>query len=549
MKKYITLKHLCICGLLFLNTVLFYSCNDDFLDETPIANLADENVLTSAKGFDSYIDALHYHAREQLAGNDRRRFFDMFYGTDIITVGQIGEKMFKNYETFLTPETDACSYTWNWVYKSILPYANCVIDNAESEKYADVWKSEEEKNAIIAEAKFFRAWGHNMLANLYGGVPIVDHYLTEPKTDFVRATRKEVYEFVAKDLEFASQWLPKEVSKDKEGRIVKAAADHLLSEVYISLGEYDRAISSASNVIDCGLYQLMSERFGVSKNKPGDAFSDIFAEGNLNRSSGNKESIWVWQYENYTPGGCGSAWKGNQMVRGALPFLVKLTAPDGKLGMTLHVDTLLRGVGVMRPTTYFLYDLWKDNWNNDMRNSKYNIKREFYYNNKATKYFGQKVEPKKTETDTLERIYPYPRKIEGRAWEDDVNKGSTAKDFIVFRLAETYLLRAEAYYRKGDLANAAKDINAVRGRANATPVTEAEIDIDYILDERARELILEEPRRITLCRMGKLVERVKKYNMNELTRNTISEKHNLYPIPQTAIDANFSTVLEQNPGY
>lgn len=49
--------------------------------------------------------------------------------------------------------------------------------------------------------------------------------------------------------------------------------------------------------------------------------------------------------------------------------------------------------------------------------------------------------------------------------------------------------------------------------------------------------------------MGKLVERVKKYNMNELTRNTISEKHNLYPIPQTAIDANFSTVLEQNPGY
>ena len=50
-------------------------------------------------------------------------------------------------------------------------------------------------------------------------------------------------------------------------------------------------------------------------------------------------------------------------------------------------------------------------------------------------------------------------------------------------------------------------------------------------------------------RMGKLVERVKKYNMNEETRNTISDKHNLYPIPQEAIDANFSVKLEQNPGY
>ncbi len=548
MKKHIKLTAVCLYGMLSLSTVLLNSCNDDFLKEVPVAQLGDENVLTSVKGFEYYINSLHYFAKEELSGDDLRRFFNMFTGTDIITVGQLGEPIFRNYETFLTPDTDTASRTWNWLYTSLIPYSNNIIENAGREDLKHIWKSEEEKNAIIAEAKFFRGYAYNILANLYGGVPIVDQYITTPKTDFVRASRKEVYEFVAKDLEFASAWLPATVAKDKEGRIVKAAADHLLSEVYISLGEYDKSIKSASDVIDCGLYELMTERFGVSKNEPGDVFSDLFKEGNMNRSSGNKESIWVWQYEAYTPGG-GGTMKGNHLVRGALPFMVQLTDPNGKLGMSLHVDTLGRGVAIMRPTTYFLYDLWKGNWNNDMRNSKYNIKRDFYYNNKASAYFGKKVEPRKTALDTLQRIYPYPRKVEGKAWEGNVTSGRTAKDFIVYRLAETYLLRAEAYFRKGDLTRAAKDINVVRNRAHAHPVVESEIDLDYILDERARELILEEPRRRTLCRVGKLVERVKKYNMNEETRSTISEKHNLYPIPQSAIDANFSVKLEQNPHY
>lgn len=70
-----------------------------------------------------------------------------------------------------------------------------------------------------------------------------------------------MYEFAKNDLEFASQWLPATVSKNNEGRIVKAAADHLLTEVYLGLGQYQDAIDSASDVIDSGLYQLMTERF------------------------------------------------------------------------------------------------------------------------------------------------------------------------------------------------------------------------------------------------------------------------------------------------
>ena len=59
----------------------------------------------------------------------------------------------------------------------------------------------------------------------------------------------------------------------------------------------------------------------------------------------------------------------------------------------------------------------------------------------------------------------------------------------------------------------------------------------------------EEPRRRTLIRMGKLVERVRKYGLLNGTRETIQDYHNLWPIPQQVIDANFATEIEQNPGY
>jgi hypothetical protein len=125
--------------------------------------------------------------------------------------------------------------------------------------------------------------------------------------------------------------------------------------------------------------------------------------------------------------------------------------------------------------------------------------------------------------------------------------GSTSNDFIVMRLAETYLLRAEAYFRKGDLEQAAADINVLRSRANASLIGPEAVSIDFILDERARELIIEEQRRRTLVRMGVLYDRVRRYNPSSAT--TIQPHHELWPIPQHVIDSNTGAILEQNPGY
>ena len=540
-----------IIFLPFMLSVFLLSCKKSFLDETPLSSLSTQKVLSSEAGFENYIIALHEAARDEMAEKDASTYFYIMQaGTDVAAFGNSTVKN-TDYHNLLTPTTSAVELVWDWAYKEMLLRANTIIVYADKPELDHIWEDEAQKNRIIAEAKFFRAYTYNMLANLYGGVPIVDTIYSKPKTDFVRATREEVLDFARKDLEFASKWLPPTVDQSEEGRIVKAAADHLLTEVYISLGQYDKAIASASAVINSGLYHLMTERFGSQKDQPGDVFSDLFRDGNQNRSSGNMESIYVWQFEDMTVGGQGNS-NGNNRLRNWGPWYERLKDPDGKSGMVV-VDSLGRGTGQIRPTNYALYDIWKGQWDQDMRNSVYNMRRQFYYTNPASKYFGKLVEPKTSEIDTMQNIYPYSRKIEGNvgtlthtstSWS-----GRTYQDFMVFRLAGTYLLRAEAYLDKNDKIHAAEDINVVRARAHASPVDPADVDLDYLLDERARELMTEEPRRRTLVRMGQLVSRTRKYNIREITRNSIEDYNRFWPIPQEAIDANFSAKLEQNTGY
>src|SRR5690606_4830789 len=139
------------------------------------------------------------------------------------------------------------------------------------------------------------------------------------------------------------------------------------------------------------------------------------------------------------------------------------------------------------------------------------------------------------------RWYPYPSKVTtpgdhpDELYEDRENdilssaSGGTHRDVYLFRLPETYLLRAEAYLLNNDKTNAAIDVTVVRARAEAKPVLVSDVTLDYILDERARELTYEEQRRITLSRMGTYVERVRKYN--DLNADDIRDYNALWPIP------------------
>lgn len=528
-------------------SLLFFSCKKSLLDETPLGSASEMQILSSKGGYQNYITSLHVAARNELFPADGRDdFLAMNVGTDIATTGTEGLVEFKNYTTNLTPTNNAARFYWNWGYTQMIARANTIIVNAQASD-PSIWINEAERNAVIAEARFFRAYTFNAFANLFGGVPIVDTIYNSPKVDFVKSTREQVLEFVKKDLIYASQWLPPTVPKAQEGRIVKAAADHLLSEVYINLKDYDKAIASATSVIGSSLYRLMTTRFGSKATSPGDVYADLFLYNNQNRSSGNLESIYVIQIDDVTTGG--GSLTGNGWLRKWGPSYWLLTDPAQKPGMVVS-DSMGRGVGWTRPNSYLLYDVWQSDFNNDMRNSPYNIRRVFVYNNPASAYFGKVVEPRTTLVDSMERYFPTLRKIEGQIGRTIANtQGRTVVDVAMFRLAETYLLRAEAYLMKNDKVNASADINVVRSRAKAIPVDPAKVDLDYILDERARELYVEEPRRRTLVRMGKLVERVKKYNIRAETRNSIQDFHRWWPIPQSAIDANFGAALVQNPGY
>jgi hypothetical protein len=124
--------------------------------------------------------------------------------------------------------------------------------------------------------------------------------------------------------------------------------------------------------------------------------------------------------------------------------------------------------------------------------------------------------------------------------------GASVKDIFVMRFSETYLLKAEAQFKQGDLAGAAASLNVIRARANASSIGASDVTMDFILDERARELIAEENRRMTLMRTKTLLTRVvgRGQNISGLTQTNL-----LLPIPLSEIQLNKDAVLAQNPGY
>lgn len=127
----------------------------------------------------------------------------------------------------------------------------------------------------------------------------------------------------------------------------------------------------------------------------------------------------------------------------------------------------------------------------------------------------------------------------------DEGYGGNTKDRMKFRLAETYLLLAEARMNQGNAEGAAEAINEVRRRAHASEITADDVTKDFLADERIRELAGEELRRFTLCRLGILKERSNKYN----PRVIMEDKHLLWPIPQEVIDSNTGAEFPQNPGW
>jgi hypothetical protein len=551
--------------------VLNFSCNEDeFLKEVPLDFYSPENSYITYDNYQAVLTDLYARIRSNY-DLDINALNDVnFLGTDIAYNARLNYDRIGNYNSSIIPEGSLPKREWvNW-YK-IITNANTIIS-----RLPDSELTESEMKEVQAEAKLFRAWSYRHLVYLFGGVPLVLEEVTSPKSDYTRTSKNDILNQIVIDASEAAENLsgPNDVI---DGKLSNAVANHLLAETYIALEEYEKAVASATKVINNSGLSLMTDRFGSLKNEPGDVYFDLFRVNNQNRGQGNTEAIWVAQLELDVPGGLlesdNSYHNCLERCIASAPWSIK--DPDGfattyKGKQISSFNCGGRGVSFIRPSDYYLYDIWgldpgDDNRivdNSDIRTSKYNIVRDFIYSNpESTNYYGKSLidfpSPQWLEQDW--RWYPYPTKIttagqhpEGVIDDPEhmtlkTTAGSTYRDMYIIRLPETYFLRAEAYLLKGEKQKAADDLNVVRARANATPVTADEVDLDYILDERARELIFEEKRRITLSRMEVLVERVRKYN--PLNADNINDYNDLFPIPYSEIEANKDVILEQNPGY
>ncbi|MGV8096186.1 MAG: RagB/SusD family nutrient uptake outer membrane protein [Mangrovibacterium sp.] len=213
---------------------------------------------------------------------------------------------------------------------------------------------------------FFRGFMYKLLANMYGGVPITLEETKEPTRDYVRSSRDETYDQAMQDLKYAAENLP-DIGEVDDSRVSNLAAWHVLSEVYISLRQWQNAINAASVVINFPGMALMTGRFGEDVDPErnrypapfndtvygGDVYWDLFRPGNQNRSTGNTEAIWVTQYAVDVPGGSGSR-GGFPLERQACPRVYQTlvinnngsrhpVAPDANTYLTG------RGIGGMRP--------------------------------------------------------------------------------------------------------------------------------------------------------------------------------------------------------
>lgn len=561
--------YILIVALISLN---LSSCNDKkFLEEVPKDFLAPQNAYSSIQGIRQGITGLHFKVRNDWFFGEELQDVTTIYrglGTDAAFHGEDpnSTRFLCNYVNYLTPASPYVKDYWDRPFR-LIQYANVLIEGIEKAN-PSLWTGNQ-KNQYLAEARFFRAYAYRHLVSFFGDVPVISEAIKTPKTDFERDPASKAYALMEEDLKFGTSNLPEKGQEENPGRITKAAAFHLLTEVYLMQKKYTEAVSSSSEVIDKLGYKLMTQRFGSNKDVfgSGDVYADLFAYGNQNLSE-NTETIWAIQFEPPTIIG-GSNARGGRAF-GPAYFRMGNT-PDGKKAFmgellngtyTGYSDTLGRGVAWIRPTNLSAYTVWANNWSNDIRNAPHTIKRDFYFDNAESSFNKKKIDFKLYPAsasrdairDTCQYIYPFFMKF-----HDPLNvmdnfatsgNGANYKDFYAMRVAETHLLRAEAYLGLGNQAAAAQDINAVRQRSKAKAINASEATIDYLLDERIRELYGEECRHMTLRRSGKLVERVKKYNNNPLNPGlNIKDYHALWPIPQDQIDLNVDKKWTQNPGY
>lgn len=550
------IKTYIFAGFIILTGIMGCS-EDEFLMEDPKDDIYADNLLESYDGFVNMMNATYAWIRAEKSrlipsgGIPLTRSTGWASGVDNGFMNNGHSAMvFLNWPTNINPEMEYFDEMFQWLYK-VINTTNMVIERASGTSVDWCGGSSEadelRKNRIIAQARVIRAWAYRHLTYSWGDIPLslVEVSGATYRDDWDRKPVNEVRAQMVADLKFGIEHL--EIREDNPAIVNEAVARHYLADTYLAMEKYDSADIALRVLCEGTEYQLVTQRFGATASEPGNAFMDMFHSPLP--SEGNTEALWVLlntEPENVAYGFEEGSYLNNMW----LTYYSK-----DAIIKTLDIATFYtynggRGAGRSSITKSALS--WYEP--QDDRFSEHAIVKFLVMPNDTT---GALDTVLWTNTDfavtegkyDLDH-YQWPST---RKWEyvhpepAQINERNFFNDIMYLRLADSYLLFAEALHREGKNNEAAIWINKVRSRSNATQIVGTDVDIDFILDERSRELITEEHRRHALIRTGKLVERIKKYN--EFAGPTIEEAPHLWPIPQTVIDANTGGAMEQNPGF
>ncbi|ARK09313.1 RagB/SusD family nutrient uptake outer membrane protein [Fibrella sp. ES10-3-2-2] len=538
-------------GLLALLLLSLSSCKD-VLEEYNPSGLTAETVYTTPEGFETLVNAAYSYQRWWYGKEEGYNIAET--GTDIWTSGS-GE-VYRDLTQYLNLQgsNGALSSEWREFYAAV-NLCNGGISRIDKAGLSATLRPIRE-----GELRFLRAFYYWHIVETWGGV----HFTTQETNGIVstanRTPVETIYNQIFEDLKFAATNLP--VTQPQYGKATKGAAQAFLARMYLTRNMNKEALEMAQAVLTSNAYKLETN------------YADLWKMSNLK----TKEAIYVVDYSTnlalndlanstFNPYGHG---RGSN--NGHLLFLMKY---DDRPGMTRDI---LNGRPFNRyMPTRFLLDLYSDDdaryegsfnqvWlaNSTSRpagmalgdTAVYCTKKEipdaFEATRKYQTYDRSKIyNANGTVKDNLR--YPSLSKFMDPT-RASLNEAQSARDVFVIRLAEVYLIAAEAQMKLSNLQAAADYINVLRtraakaGKAATMQVTAAQMTLDFMLDERARELAGEQLRWFDLKRTGKLLERIRAYSPDNMIN--LQDHHVLRPIPQTQLDAiTNKSEFNQNAGY
>ena len=473
----INVKLLSSCLLLAM-LFLGASC-ESYLEEKPSTLIDSEYIYTTEEGLKAGVVSLYKFERDRYdAGTEDYMGSVLLSSRSDLAFSRTGYTgLIGRYERAISPVDQGTNFVSSLFWKHYYNIANkatAIINAAEVVEGVD----ENVRKKVIAEAKFFRAHSYFYLYKMFNNIYVTTETITVDNAFNVindKSSKEEIFALINSDLDYAIDNL---AWTDTFGRVTKGTAKHVRAQAAMWQEDWIEAKNQATSLIAEGPHSLVSTT------------AQVFA-GDRN----NSESLFVLQSQDDLLGG------GNATMMNANYVTQYFQIP----GIEANNEQGGRGFSRVLPNRYLLDLLAEDP--NDTRDDDTYFRLKYYYTSGTNA--GQQItiyQPIATPGGTsstyqlyYQRLHPSCIKFaqENGNQESYTIRGNTT----VYRLAETYLIAAEAILRSS--GDPLPYINAVRTRAGAAPVTS--VTLQTILDEDARELAFEGQRWFTLKRMGQAV--------------------------------------------